>query len=649
MPRRRPLPSPGAICNDRLKRGAPNPPNASGSPTATRAPRASGRRHAPARLCRIAKHLVQRHRRVDSSRLNRLRLVFALLVPGLLVPGLLAAPGATAQTPPPLPGAIERATPIEPPQLGPALLPPEPARTTGPGEGRRVAIGRVSLRGHTALPDAALRPGLSPLEGRTVTLGEIEDARLGVLRTYREAGFPFLAVSAGLAPLPDGTAELRLLVTEGHIAEVTLEDAAIGPAAAQARRFLDPLVGQRPLSNAALERALLLASDIPGVTAQGVLRPISGEPGALQLVVRLERRAASGFFNLDNRGYPQTGAWQGLLVGQLNSFTSLGERTEISLLQTDGNGQSFIQVAEEVFLGASGLRLRAWAGAGRALPFAPLAQIGYRGETKVAGVALLYPLLRSRPMNLTLVGQFDGFESVVDTRDGRQSRDAVRALRLGIEGAAQDAWLGIAPAAAATTWLARLHRGVNAFGASGSVGDAVARADSDFGFTRIAGEVARLQPLFDAGEWLVSVLGVVGGQWSDDVLPPAEKFYLGGQRLGRGFYAGQVSGDRALAGTLEIQAGRIYDLSMPAGWPGGPSLRLGTQFYLFRDGGQAWDNGPFALDRRLASWGGGVRLQFDERVQLDLEAVRRLTRNPDGQATTELSANAFYARMLVRF
>ncbi len=582
----------------------------------------------------------------DERRRPRLAAPAAVLALALTTP-------VAAQTPPPLPGAIERATPVEPPQLGPSLLPPEPARTTGPGEARRVALGRVTLQGNTALPDPALRPIVAALEGRTVSLGEIEDARLGVLRAYREAGFPFLAVSAGLAPLPDGTAELRLAVTEGFVADVALDGEAIGPAAAQARRFLAPVIGQRPLSNAALERALLLASDIPGVTAHGVLRPMPGEPGApgaLQLVVRLERRPVTGFFNLDNRGYPQTGAWQGLLVGQLNSFTGLGERTEISLLQSEANGQSFIQVAEEIFLGASGLRLRAWAGAGRALPFSPLSQIGYQGDTRIGGVAAIYPLLRSRPMNLTLVGQFDGFESTVETRGARQSRDSVRALRVGIEGAAQDAWLGFAPAAAATTWLARLHRGVNAFGASANGSLLASRLDSDFGFTRVTGEVSRLQPLFVAGEaWLVSAFGVAAGQWSDDVLPPAEKFYLGGQRLGRGFYAGQVSGDSAIGFTLELQAGRSFDIPMPAAWPGGAELRLGTQFYLFRDGGRAWDNGPVGLQRSLESWGGGVRLQFDDRVQLDLEAVRRLTRNPDGAGFTELNANALYARVLVRF
>ena len=45
-------------------------------------------------------------------------------------------------------------------------------------------------------------------------------------------------------------------------------------------------------------------------------------------------------------------------------------------------------------------------------------------------------------------------------------------------------------------------------------------------------------------------MGLLAGQWSGNVLPPAEQFYLGGARFTRGYYAGQVPGDKALAATL---------------------------------------------------------------------------------------------------
>jgi hemolysin activation/secretion protein len=571
---------------------------------------------------------------------------------GLPAMALAALPIAAphAQAPPPLPGVIERTAPVAPPQLGPRLLPPEPARVTGPGEDRRVAIGSVTIDGNTAMADHALRAPVAELEGRVVALAEIESARLALLHLYRQAGFAYVAVGAGLAPLPDGRAALHFRVTEGFIAEVALDGAPIGPAARQVMRFLEPLIGQRPVPNAALERALLLASDIPGVTARGLLRPLRGEPGALQLVVQLERRATGGFLNIDNRGYEVSGAWQGLASFQLNGLTGLGDRTELALFGTEGGRQGFVQLTEEVFLGGSGLRLRGHVGAGRADPGSPLAAIGYAGETQVAGLALSYPIIRSRPLNLGVTGQFDAFASTVETVGQRQSRDAVRALRLGLEGSALDAFIAFAPAAATSTGLLRLSQGIEALGASDGDSGRTARLGSDFGFTRLVVEATRLQPLLVPAEgWLVSLFGAAAAQWSSDVLPPAEKFYLGGNRLGRGFYAGQVSGDRALAGTLELQAARLFEIAMPEGWPGGAALRLGVQFYLFRDEGRAEDNGPDGLDRRLASWGGGVRLQFDDRVQLDLEGVRRITRSPEGAGVRELDENALFARVLLRF
>jgi hypothetical protein len=44
-----------------------------------------------------------------------------------------------------------------------------------------------------------------------------------------------------------------------------------------------------------------------------------------------------------------------------------------------------------------------------------------------------------------------------------------------------------------------------------------------------------------------------------------------------------------------------------------------------------------------------VRLQFDEGLQLDLEAVRRLTRQPEGVGVAALSEDAVFARLLLRF
>ncbi|MGK7862177.1 BamA/TamA family outer membrane protein [Falsiroseomonas sp. E2-1-a4] len=181
------------------------------------------------------------------------------------------------------------------------------------------------------------------------------------------------------------------------------------------------------------------------------------------------------------------------------------------------------------------------------------------------------------------------------------------------------------------------------FGASSGSHGTSARFGSDFGFFRAVAEATRLQPLFQpAPGWMISAYGAGAVQWADDALPPAEKFYLGGNRLGRGFFAGQLAGDRAIAGSLELQAATHLTLR----WSADPR---GVQLYLFRDEARATDSGNDAGARRLASWGGGVRLQLSEQAQIEIEGLRRITRQPEGAGVRALDEGAVFTRLLIRF
>lgn len=578
-------------------------------------------------------------------------------VPALMAAMLLPlgagaqAPAGAPRPPPPPAGLIERVLPPAAPALSPRAQPPAEEPRRGPGEGQEVAIAEAVVQGNTAVPTADLRPILAAIENRSVPLARIEETRIALLGAYRRAGYPFVSVAAALAPRSDGRAEARFAITEGYVAEVRL-DGDIGPAGTQVLRFLERVKVHRPVSTAAVERALLLASDVPGVRVRGVLQPIQGEPGALRLIAQLTRSPVSGYFNLDNRGYRLTGPWQGLLVGGLNSFTEYGERTELSLFGAEQGTQWFAQASVETFIGGSGLRLRLYAGTGNTLPSGQLSDIGYVGETRLAGIVATYPILRTRPANLWAVAQFDAFDSDVytgvGTASGRQraGRDRIRTLRGGFDAQALDTLIGFLPPATNQAAL-RIHQGLDAFGATRDGDPLVTRIGSEFGFTKATGEYQRVQPLFSPFDGaMVNIQAYVSGQWSDNILPPAEKYYLGGSRLGRGFYSGQVTGDWGYGYAIELQLDMAYE--MPADPPLGNN-RGSTQLYVFRDMGWAFQNLDTDADRRLSSWGGGVRLVVADLAQFDLEVARRLTTRPDGVASDPLRATQVFFRMLLRF
>src|SRR5260221_12144960 len=118
-----------------------------------------------------------------------------------------------------------------------------------------------------------------------------------------------------------------------RIGEVRL-DGDIGPAGELALAILQHLTWIRPVNNADLERYLLLVNDIPGVAAQGVLRKTSPEPGSVELIAQIQRKPFATQFQFDNRGSSEVGPYEGLLVGQANSFTSFGEQLEAQFFNT---------------------------------------------------------------------------------------------------------------------------------------------------------------------------------------------------------------------------------------------------------------------------------------------------------------------------
>ncbi len=554
--------------------------------------------------------------------------------------GQIAAPPGTP-VPRMLPGPSVPGVAAEP---QPQALPSGPAaEATGTVP---VAVARIA--GATALPPDRLRPVVADLTGPAVPVARIIAARERLLGLYREQGFVFSAVRAELLAAPDG-ATLTFVVTEGHIAEVLL-DGDIGPAGVQVLRFLQPLTALRPIDIASLERALLLVQDIPGVTVRAVLRPGPGEPGALQLVAQLRRSAMDGIFTADNRAPRFSGPEQMIAIAGLNSLTSLGERSEILLYTSSGGTLRFLQGGFETFVGGSGLKFRAYAGAGDSQPSEALRQLGYAGTTRVFGASLSYPVLRRRTYSLTALGLFDGYDNKVETGPGDQqvrvSDDQLRMIRLGLDGVMRDTWLG-SSLPATNLFSIRLTQGLSGLGAKSNSNPIPGREGAVVDFRKVSGEVSRNQTLLAFGEAAsISLLAAFGWQWTDDILPPSEKFFLGGKRFGRGFYNGEVTGDSAIAGSLELQFTSLAHAALPDA-----TRPIVYQFYGFFDVGQSFEQLDDDLNKRLASFGSGVRMTLTDSVQFSFEAARRLTRDTQRSqdAAAELKRWAGYWGLFLRF
>jgi len=444
---------------------------------------------------------------------------------GTALLGAIAVPySAKAQAPPaalqavPQGSPIPRVLPPAPPSVSPG--PPElaPAAPGGEVPNQPVRVTAVSVEGVTAYPVPEIAALTAGLIGPAVPLPQIDAARLAIVQHYRADGYVLVAVSADL----DGaTGRLRFIVTEGQIASVKL-DGDIGPAGTQVLRFLNRLTEQRPIDQATLERYLLLAQSVPGITVHAVLQPSADQPGALNLIAQVSRQAVSGLAAVDNRAYVHTGPIESLGVVDANSFTEFGEKTEVSIYHAFPDSETFGQAAVEVFLGSSGFRLRLYGGSGASTPTGSLGEEDYNGITTVFGAQLSYPIILARQQTLDAHLNFDGIESTVNlgTPAVLHSYDSLRVARLGVDYARSDLLLGNDRSAINAASF-RVSQGLDILGATPD-GDATApRVGERTSFTKVDFQLSRTQTLFNP--WAgasVALMARIAGQYSGDVLPP---------------------------------------------------------------------------------------------------------------------------------
>jgi len=575
--------------------------------------------------------------------------VFALRLSLATLAGLLAAiagdfAGARAQTPPPiLPVPQGSPIPFIAPRAGPSTsIPAAPAPLPQPTAlpAANVAVTSVAIEGATAYPAARLLAFTKSLVGPQTSLHDIEEARRGILLLYRNDGYPFIVVAVRI----DKSGALRFLISEGYISEVKLSG-DIGPVGTLVLKFLNHLTEQHPINNATIERWLLLAQSIPGLQIQPVMQKSETTPGAFTLVAKVSVNRVSGSLAVDNNADPQSGAGEGLLTVGLNSLTAWGERSEAALYFSGPNGQqTFGQFSEQAFIGGSGLSVRLYVGHGNTLPCCDLRTIRYDGLTTVYGAQLSYPLLLSRQQQLYLRASLDAVDSDTQEQGARASGDSVRALRLSGDYSLSDIVLGDTRQGDSHVSVV-LSKGLSILGASVNGRADAGRLNENLDFSKVSGYIDRDQTLLTVPNGpRISLYGLATGQGTSDVLPSVEQFYLGGIHYTRGFYAGEVTGDNALAGTGELRVTSHFTLDAF-----GTEVPITPQFYLFYDWGETWQNQTSDRNQILRSYGGGVRTGITQYMHVDLQVLRRITRQVGGPETSPLAAEAFYARLVTEF
>lgn len=465
---------------------------------------------------------------------NKLSLISTLCVLAVATTGQAqAAPDAGTllqqiekELKPTLPG---RATPLKPEE-------PAPMK---PQQGTTLTVKSFHFAGNTLLTDEQLRPAVQGWLNRTLSFNELQEAAQAVAKTYRAAGW----IVRAYLPAQDVTDGIvTIQIVEALFSGARVDDktqSRASPATVLARISAQQKVGQ-PLNAEALDRALLLADDLPGVTVAGTLEPgaNNGETGIL-LNLR-DEPLISGDLGIDNTGARTTGAPRATLTANLNSPLRLGDLMRADLITSSGN--DYYRLGYSLPIGGDGWRVGINASQLDYRVVAPdFAALNSYGNSSSAGIDINYPLLRSRLKNVYLSLAYDDKNFRNYANNTTQSNYAVTAWTLGVTGNLYDNLGGGGANSFSLSWI-------EGHVAQGQLNIAENAALAGH-FSKARYSASRQQVLTTE----LSFYGALSGQYARKDLDSSERFYLGGPNGVRAYPVSEGSGSSGQLTNLELR------------------------------------------------------------------------------------------------
>lgn len=480
----------------------------------------------------------------------------------------------------------------------PALVAPAPSAPSAPrAAGPTFVLQGLDFNGSTAYTPAELQALVADRIGQPIDFAGLQQITDTIEARYRDDGY--LAVRAVIPAQRIAGGRVRVEIVEASISEVVVRG-DLGRAEREVRRTLQRVVGQQPIRAAAVERALLLARDLPGVNLLGALRPRSSEAaGDLVLLVEGQLAQLDGFISLSNLASETSGPYVVTAGAAVNSFALSGDRFEgVALTALDIGEELLGQLRYEAPLGVEGLRGYIQASSTYSESGGALTPLDITYRSQIIRIGAKYAIIRSRERTLGAEGGFEWVHQDSDSLlDPIEIDEDLRVLFADIRLIQPDLAGGLLDARAG------LRVGIDGLGANQRGGQrppGQEPADLSFVSAQFGADYTRPLPAD------LTLRARAQAQVSTGDLPSFETFSLGNYTIGRGFDPGAAVGDHGVALSLELAWALPLD-DLPA--ISTPSV------FGFVDTGRVWEDGNNA---GLTSLGAGLRWQMFERIDAEV-------------------------------
>jgi hemolysin activation/secretion protein len=493
----------------------------------------------------------------------------------------------------------QRAVPL--PQQGAGIDAPQTASTSPEGQ-TSVTVQVFRFVGNSLLAGEELERVVAPYLHHPITFNELQQATAAVARAYRDAGW---LVNAYLPrqEIIDGAVTIRIVEAVYSGARMEGAEAELVPAAQLLAHFDARQQTGEALNLKQLDRALLLADDLPGVAVAGSLQA-GQQLGETELLLHATDEPPHGArLLLDNAGARSTGASRVIAMMHLYSPTHRGDQFDGTFLHSKGT--DYLSASYSMPFGQDGWRVDiSGAYLDYGLTASDFSALEGTGRSTSASAGSSYPLIRTRQHNLYLDVRFarDAYRNRANS--AVQSNYYINAASFGLTGNRFDDFGGGGSTQASFTWTkGRLALHTLDLGESPAVGGV---------FNTFDLRVSRQQVI--SGQW--TLLATMRGQLGSKLLDSSQRFYLGGPNGVRAYPVNEGSGNRGALLNFEMRRRLPYN----------------TTVATFYDWGHVGNPGPDA-SYDLSGYGVSMSWQAPHRIELETTLARRLGHNPNPLST----------------
>ena len=482
-------------------------------------------------------------------------------------------------------------------------------------------VKEISISGATAYSEDELEPFIAPLRNQSIHLNDLIAVAEKVEAKYRGDGYILTRAYVPTQNVSDGIFTIKIV--EGYIAAISI----IGGNSAHNREVetvLESVTELRPLQISALEQFLVMASDLPGVSVSGLLRPSALEAGASDLVVTVKEQPMSYGLSFDNRGTASTGFWTSAAdVAFFSPFEDGGQ----FLINASTNPRAprermSGQVKYIIPLLWHDMTVSISASGSHGEPSGTMVNgLHMISNGSTLGPHFSLPLYIKRDEKITFEGGLTVQSS--DAKGIAHSHDEWRVADLSL------AWQSSDQTGITTNAAIVVAQGIPSMGATSSEAPDLSRTAGHTDFTKFTGTFKHSRPLFD------SLSGSISFQGQFTRLPTiaGEEISYGGSQIGRGYDPGSISGDKGVGGTVELR----YDIDTSV-----PYLDS-LQPYAYYDAAKVWVNSGKIAHNTIMSVGGGIRMALFSTLTLDVQAGRAQLPVPSsekGKRSSRVALNA---------